>query len=671
MNIFSAVFGKDKACLGNGLEHRPQQVQMAETIEKAFLTKRHLMVEAGTGVGKSLAYLLPLIKWTLNNEKKAVVSTYTKTLQEQLIKKELPHLKQILGMDFRFALCLGSENYLCIRRSHQNAQAYLFETDKGKEESALFEKWFQKTKTGLRSELSFMPRQSVWDNICRQGELCMGRKCLFRKDCFYYKAKRQERNAHILVVNHHLFFSDIASGGKVLPHFNAVVFDEAHTLENTAASYLGIEVSNFQIKYFFDSLFNPATGKGVLNKIKELSSKEKDVLLKALGEVRAAAQLFFWAAALKFGKETKTVRIKEKQPVFNHLREPMLKLAQYLNETRRKIKDDEDKIEIGSFISRADKFAASLDTIIQAESEKYVYWVEILNRPRGMKYAFFAAPIDISEEFKKRVLDEIQPVIFTSATLSVGGAFDFFKKGLGIGTESDELILDSPFNYTKNALLYLPLGIPDPAREPESYLEQILKQVGDILAFMKGRTFILFTSFRMMDEVYSRLKEKFLDLLIFKQGDAPRYKLLSMFKRANNAVLLGTTTFWQGIDIPGKALECVIIAKLPFAVPDEPIVEAKMERLVSQHKDPFLHYQLPLAIVMLRQGFGRLIRTQQDRGMVAILDPRIRTRRYGRSFLEALPCCGQISELEQAKSFFMADENIEEGMNKRLDCIAK
>jgi len=282
----------------------------------------------------------------------------------------------------------------------------------------------------------------------------------------------------------------------------------------------------------------------------------------------------------------------------------------------------------------------------------YVYWLEILNRRRGIKLSFFAAPVDISGEFKKRVLDEIRPVILTSATLSVNGSFEFVKKSLGIGGSADELILDSPFDYSKNVLLYLPGGLPDPASEYEPYKKAVTAQIKKILPLMRGRTFILFTNFKMMNSIYAELQDYFGDLRILRQGEAPRYQLLEIFKCNGNAVLLGTNTFWQGIDVPGKALECVIIVKLPFAVPDDPIVEARMELLLARNKNHFIHYQIPQAVIMLRQGFGRLIRTKADRGLVAILDPRIKTKYYGRNFLRALPHCRQIFDLAPAEGFF-------------------
>jgi len=656
MNVFSLVFGEDREGLaqkfGKGFESRPQQIHMARAVQEVLSTKRHLVVEAATGVGKSLAYLLPFIKWAVSNNTKVVISTYTKTLQEQLIKKDIPKLKGILGIDFRFALCLGSQNYLCIRRLRQNTGQYFLETDRERGEISRVQRWSKRTKTGLRSELDFRPVESVWNKICRESELCLGKKCLSRRVCFYYKARIEEYRAHILVTNHHLFFSHVASGNKVLPAFDAVVFDEAHTLENVATSYLGVEVSNFQIKYFLDSLFNPQSGRGFLRGIKGVPGRRIGAARQRLEAVRNSAQIFFSEVAFKFGQESRTIRLKNPQISVNYFKDSLSELVYVLKDILKYAERDEDKVQSRYYISHTQELNYNLGLIIYMQLVDYVYWLEILNRPRGIKLSFFAAPVDISGEFKKRVLDEIRPVILTSATLSVNGSFEFVKKSLGIGGSADELILDSPFDYSKNVLLYLPGGLPDPASEYEPYKKAVTAQIKKILPLMRGRTFILFTNFKMMNSIYAELQDYFGDLRILRQGEAPRYQLLEIFKCNGNAVLLGTNTFWQGIDVPGKALECVIIVKLPFAVPDDPIVEARMELLLARNKNPFIHYQIPQAVIMLRQGFGRLIRTKADRGLVAILDPRIKTKYYGRNFLRALPHCRQIFDLAPAEGFF-------------------
>ncbi|MBL7072671.1 MAG: ATP-dependent DNA helicase [Candidatus Omnitrophica bacterium] len=655
MNIFSLVFGNDYENLPKkfrNFEARAQQIEMVKAVQNSLLSRRHLLVEAGTGVGKSLAYLLPLIKWTNECGKKVVISTYTKTLQRQLVEKDLPELKAILGLDFSFALCVGSQNYLCLRRLNQNSQHGLFESEAEKKELVRILRWSKSSKTGLRPSFNRVIAETMWSKICRESDLCLGKKCLFRKECFYAKARFEEYKANILITNHHLFFSHIASGGNVLPRFDAVTFDEAHTLEDVATSYLGTSISNFQIKHFCDSLFNPESGKGFLRGIKGAPKKKVELVREKLDEVRNTSLLFFSSLKSRFGILSGTIRIREKGLITNYLDEPLSNLAFSLKELLFFARNDEDKIEIEAFISRAQLFNVTLDTILCMRQKEYVYWIEILNRSRGVKYTFFAAPIDIADEFKTKILDDIRPVILTSATISVGGSFEFIKKNLGMGKNSDSLILDSSFDYRKNALLYLSDNLPDPSLEYDLYEQKAIGEIKKIIYFMHGRTFVLFTSFKMMDRAYATLKKELGGMRILRQGDVGRYQLLQNFKRAPNAVLLGTATFWQGIDVPGRALECVILSKLPFSVPDEPVAEAKMERLVSENRNPFTHYQMPRAVIMFRQGFGRLIRTEKDKGMVAVIDPRIKTRAYGKTFLSALPECKKITNLNDAKKFF-------------------
>ncbi len=656
MNIFSAVFGEHKEHLSGefeGFESRPQQVRMARAVQDALFNGRHLMVEAGTGVGKSLAYLVPLAEWVTGGDKRVVVSTYTKTLQQQLVSKDLPFLRDILGTDLRFALCLGSRNYLCRRRLERSGGPRLFPAEEEGDDVSRIREWAEGTATGLRSELDFAPSESGWGRVCRESDLCLGKKCPFRKECFYFSARAEEHKAQILVTNHHLFFANLASGGRVLPRFDSVVFDEAHTLEDVATGYLGLEVSNFQMKFFLDALFNPKSGRGFLVGLSGASAMKVEDAKAAAGEVRGVAESFFSEVSSKVAKEGRVTRIRERVPVPNTLDEPLERLERALKSILMNAPTEEDELELKSFISRAGEFRSCLDDILNMRMDDYVYWLENAKRTRGTKRSLFASPVDISFEFRKKVLTEIDTVIMTSATLSAGGSFEFVKKRLGAGDDVDEIIVDSPFDYARQALLYLPGGLPDPGLGAEAFQLAALEEVKRILSVMKGRTFVLFTSFRAMNGAYAEIKRHFKGLVVLKQGDAPRYRLLEMFRRGDNAILLGTNTFWQGIDVPGKDLECVIINKLPFAVPDEPVAEAKMELLHSQGKSPFLHYQIPRAAIMLKQGFGRLIRTSRDKGVVAILDPRIKTKGYGKRFLKTLPPCNRVSELAEVERFFL------------------
>ena len=514
-------------------------------------------------------------------------------------------------------------------------------------------RWLEETESGVITDLDFEPKDTTWAKICRESDLCLGRRCLYRKDCFYNKARLRQDNVHILVVNHHLFFANLVSGGRVLPNFEAVVFDETHTLEDVATEYLGVEITNFKISYFFDSIFNPQSGKGFLNRIKRINRSKADEIEEALNKSRAVSQTFFSELISKFGKESKVQRIRTRNFILNHLKEPISSLLSLLTELLDDLKDQEDKLQIKSYISRGKEINLGLQAIINQALDGYVYWVEILERSRRPKYSLHAAPIDTSGEFRQRVLNKIKLIVFTSATLSTNGNFAFIKKSLGIKeAEAGELLLSSPFDYSNQVIIYIPQNLPDPNREFESFQKEAIDEIKRILLVMQGRTFVLFTSYKMLDIANNALKQDLNDFAILKQGDAPRYKLLERFKIKSHSVLLGTNTFWQGVDVPGRPLECVIITKLPFAVPDDPVIEARMELMRSQNKDPFLDYQIPQATIMLRQGFGRLIRTKFDIGVVAILDPRIKTRFYGRSFLGALPHCQQASRLEEVESFF-------------------
>ncbi|MFQ5965377.1 MAG: ATP-dependent DNA helicase [Candidatus Scalinduaceae bacterium] len=697
-------------------ELRPQQVDMAIAIEKSISEKKHLIVEAGTGVGKSLAYLVPFISWTVKENKRVVISTYTKTLQEQLVNKDIPFLHNALGhgqagfkhadkFDFSFALCVGGQNYLCIRRFNQAQVHGLLETKNEVKEFQKVIQWERQTNSGLRSGLDFEPSQAIWGKICRESDLCFGKRCIFKDDCYYNKARRKEFKAHILVTNHHLYFANLVNEGRVLPDFDAVVFDEAHTLEDVATNYLGIEISNFKIKFLLDSILNPKTGKGLITRLFKPSGKMGIPIKRTLDEAREAGDCFFSEIIKKYGKGRVTTRIRKRGIINNYLNKPLSSLSRMLKSLLNLVKTDEERLEIDAFVNRCDKINENISTVINQDLEDCVYWAEVEKRvkhrpipytsalgsasalglldQRNIRCSLFAAPINIASEFKKHIFDKIRPVILTSATLSTNGSFNYIKGRLGItvcvpachvpttdrrprtgrparhsgGEDFCEEIIGSPFNFSKNALIYIPDNIPDPNQEPDEYRNNIIKHIKGIISLTQGRSFILFTSFEMLNTVYEKIKASINTFTLFKQGDKPRYKLVEEFKTSHKPVLFGTTTFWQGVDVPGEALKCVIITKLPFAVPDTPIIEARMESLKAQKRDPFMYYQVPQAITMLRQGFGRLIRTSTDTGIVAILDPRIKTRYYGRHFLNSLPNCNKVSVIKYIKNFLELAHN--------------
>ncbi|MBL7070752.1 MAG: DEAD/DEAH box helicase [Candidatus Omnitrophica bacterium] len=632
-------------------EFRPQQLDMARGICDAIESNKHLIVEAGTGIGKSLSYLIPCIYHAVDKDQKIVISTYTKTLQNQLFLKDIPFLKEALGLDFGYALCLGSENYLCPRRLNRDHTYDLFDSGPRLEELRRLVRWSTESESGIRSDLDFMPSEGLWDGVCRDPDLCMGKKCSYRKGCFYKKAKEKQKRSHILITNHSLFFTNLASGGRVLPDFDAVVFDEAQTLEDVATGYLGIEISNARIKYLLDSIYNPRKKKGILVKLRTTGRQEVDHIEADLEDARKASDRFFLEISVIFGQESSSKRIVTKNIVFNHLEEPLKRLASSLSEVLDHVKEDDDRVLVKVCCKRCLALSKAASFILKQTQRDFVYWIDISRKRRGTRYALFAAPIEIADEMEKRLFSKISPIIMTSATLSTNRNFNFIKERLGIRNAS-EVMVESPFNYEENVLLYIPKDIADPNEAFSVFQRDVAGHIRKIIDIMKGRIFILFTSYSMLYNIYDDLVLNYKNINFLRQGDKPRYALLEDFKKNENSVLLGTSTFWQGVDVPGKSLECVMITRLPFSVPDDPVTEARMELIESRGENPFVKYQVPQATMMFKQGFGRLIRSKTDRGVVAILDPRIRTRYYGRSFINALPRCRHTFDIGKVRDFF-------------------
>ncbi len=658
MSVIKEYFGKEGRAvdLMDSFEFRPQQIDMGEAVERAFNDGSHLMVEAGTGTGKSLAYLVPAAIWAAKYNKKVVISTYTKTLQQQILNKDIPFMREALGIPFRYALCVGYGNYLSLRRMGRAAQTEMFkESKESRQRQEIFD-WSETTRTGDRMELPFEVMANVWEDMGRQKELCMGKKCPTYRDCFYFKARKKWFGSHLLIVNHHLFFANIASGGGVLPQYDAVIFDEAQNIEEAASQFLGMDLSNSGIGFFLDRLYNPRTQKGILTRLESGSSG--DTLPRRVVRVQEAAHTFFSEIFETYGFRNRSIRFYEPPPIENHLFIPLKELEDSLKSYGETLQSEEDRLEISSAATRCSEFSQALQFFLHQSLEEFVYWLEISQMRRGSKAVLRGVPIDISAELKRQVFNKTDTVIMTSATLSANGKFDYSKSRLGCDPQ-EELILDSPFDYPNQSLLYIPKDLPEPSEETEKYIPAISRRIWDLIFASGGRTFVLFTSYDALNRVYKEIEEISAKFPLIKQGEMPAAKMIEEFKK-KPSVILATNSFWQGVDVPGEALQSVIITKLPFDVPTDPITEARMESFRKQNKNPFKHYQLPRAIIQLKQGFGRLIRKQTDIGVASILDARLVNRSYGKQFIESLPDSKRTNDLESVKEFFRNNGSTQE-----------
>jgi ATP-dependent DNA helicase DinG len=631
-----------------GFEYRHQQMDMASAVEDTFENSRHLIVEAGTGTGKSLAYLIPAILWAVENNKKVVISTYTKTLQQQILNHDIPLIRDKLGIPFRYGLCMGNENYLSLRRLKRSAQAGLFNHPNEENQWEGIFNWAGETETGYRSDLPFEVLPQVWEEVGRQKDLCLGKNCETHSSCFYFKARKQWFGAHLLIVNHHLFFANVANAGAVLPAFDAVVFDEAQNLEEAATQFLGLEISNSHLIYFLDRLHNPRTKRGLLTRVDHDSVFH---LRKMVMVARQAAEAFFNQLLEEYGKNNRILRFYKPPVLNNAIYVPLEALREGLKSLEGGLHLEEDRVEASSAAERCFEFNNSLSAILNQHMRGYVYWIEIAQKKRFPRVVLRGVPIHVAEELQEQVFDKINRIIMTSATLTTSKGFEFVKERMGYQADK-ELVLGAPFDYSKQVLLYVPDDLPEPSDEMGIYVDGIANRCRELVAISGGKTFILFTSYSLLNQVYDRLDDMHFQFPLIRQGVMPTALMIKKFKE-KPSVIFGTNSFWQGVDIPGEALQSVIITKLPFDVPKEPLTEARIEDLRRQHIDPFKHYQIPRAIIQLKQGFGRLIRKKTDMGVVSILDSRMSRRGYGKQFITSLPPCPVVSQLDEVQDFFL------------------
>jgi ATP-dependent DNA helicase DinG len=629
-------------------EFRRGQLQMAQAVEQALEEKRHLIVEAGTGTGKTLAYLMPVIR----SGKRVLISTGTKNLQEQLFYKDIPFLEQALYPNgegkLRVCYMKGRGNYLCRKKLYDLTDQPVLSGLQEIEQYRAISAWEKTTQTGDRAELASLPEASaLWPKLDARADTCLGQKCSQWERCFITEMHRKAMESDIIIVNHHLFFADLsikqaaehAPDAGILPEVGAVIFDEAHELEDVAGSYFGVSVSNLRI----DDLIRDIEIS--LQRTRAMSSS----VVSATRALRERAQFFF--ALLppgdgRFAFQNRREFLEENGDEFLGLMHAITGLAAQLHNLPEKPE------EAFAFLRRCDELRVQLQFLMESEDRNTVFWIE-RRGGRGLhrekKNVFLqATPIDVAPILKSCLFDQLECAVLTSATLAVGGGFDYIRQRLGV-EHAREVVLPSHFDYESQAILYVPSDLPDP-RTPQ-FTARAADRIRQLLEITRGRAFCLFTSYAQMNEIHQRLLGE-LEFPMLLQGDAPKNALLEEFRITPNAVLFGTSSFWQGVDVQGEQLSCVIIDRLPFAVPSDPVVAARVRSVDEAGGNAFFQYQVPSAVITLKQGFGRLIRSLHDRGLLCLLDNRILNKQYGRVFLESLPKYKKTTDLRDVMQFF-------------------
>ncbi len=624
----------------DNFEERTEQRDMAIAVYQALKNKEKLFVEAGTGVGKSLAYLLPAALWAQEKKEKVLISTYTKILQNQLIKKDIPIIKEILHLtqndkinEINCAVIFGQENYICRRRMSGVLNYGLFDSPYEFAELEKLQGWLDNGGSGIIPEYPHMLGRLV-EKIGRNGDNCKYKKCPHYDNCYYFRARNEWFKADILITNHFLFFANVEAGYMILPKFEAVIFDEAHRLEEVAANFFGLEISNFGIHRLLNSIHNPNTNAGLLTHI-EISNALKRDIDKLISEAHQIVDGMFLQFQNLIPMYDSKIRTKHPPPVENSIDKMFASLATSLLESKKDNLDDDLDLELKSLIKRLDIYRQSISDFLASDDKNSVYWIETNTQINKRTPLIFleSALIDVSQLFKKKVAEKIPSMIFTSATLTVNKDFSFIKSRLGMDNVKT-LLLHSPFDFNKQALLVIPTDLPMPT-EDNKFFQSIAAAIDNILILTKGRALVLFTSFDSLQKTYDLVEKSKFEFLI--QGKESTFELLDKFKNDISSVLFATQSFWQGIDVPGEALSCLVIVRLPFDVPDDPRLQGICEQLRKNQFEPFSTFQLPNAVLKFRQGFGRLIRNKNDRGVVCVLDKRIVLRDYGKSFIYSLP----------------------------------
>ncbi|MBI5177948.1 MAG: ATP-dependent DNA helicase [Nitrospinae bacterium] len=608
-------------------EHRPEQAQMATAVRETLKNGGQLVVEAGTGTGKTLAYLVPAVHSGLQ----VVVSTGTRNLQEQIFFRDIPLLQRYLGIPFSAAMLKGRSNYLCPLRLKKSSQMPLISNGRDTKHLDLIYEWAQTTQTGDRAELTKLPEDSpVWAQVCSTTDFCAGQKCPRATDCFIGRLRKEAEKAQVVVVNHHLFFADLAlrerRAGSVLPDYQAVVFDEAHEVEETAAQYFGFAVSNYRLEELV---------RDTMRELDDLKPPNRPELLRDLDALDTRAKNFFGRYRRQEGEERRW-SLKEHPPDAEAGQYVLDSLA--LLDTRLGSLDPlPDSARL--LAHRAFSLREEMAKLMAHDNDDFIFWGEV----RGKGVFLNASSMDVAPLLKNALYGSAT-TIFTSATLAAGGDFSFFCSRLGI-ENARTMALPSPFDYATQAAIYLP-HMPDP--KSPAFFDALAEEAVKVITLVKGRTLFLFTSFKGMYETRKRLEGR-LPYTLLMQGEGARHALLDRFRDEVDSVLLATSSFWQGVDVKGEALSCVIIDRLPFSSPGDPITSARIERIKKNGGKPFVDYQVPEAVLALRQGIGRLIRHRTDRGIMMLADSRLRTKGYGKTFLSSLPPAPVVDKFERLR----------------------
>ena len=675
-----------------GFEYRQEQEEMAQYIQDAINEDRKIIVEAGTGTGKTLAYLIPSIKWAVTNKKKVIIATNTINLQEQLLLKDIPLAKSIIKDEFSYILVKGRNNYVCKRLFNELVLGKSIDIEtfsmEAREQIEYILKWGNKTKTGDKAELPFEVYPDVWELVQSTTELCLGKKCPYRKECFYMKTRMEKMEADILISNHHVFFADLNVRAEtdfdseylILPRYDMVIFDEAHNVESVARSYFSVEVSKISFTRLLNRIYQKKNKKKkeksalirvedtvdeknledseqyiyLLNTLKEEISILQNIGDEYFDEIRKIYETNTEAPIKKslnnfeMTKSRFLENLREKKDIFQSKLTDFLNLMMSFNNV---IDEEKDKNpEVINFNNHLKMFKAYIDSfkfINSFEDDNYIYWLDINSKRTNV--ILTATPLNIAQKLSTVLFDNLDRLVFASATIVVNGNFDYFKKSLGLDEEDCiEAIIKSPFDYDEQMSVYIPSDIQD-SENINAFVSDASKFILNILLKTNGKAFILFTSYTMLNQIYYSISKKLKDkgFEVFLHGDKPRSQIIKEFKEAENPILFGTTSFWEGVDVQGENLSNVIITKLPFLVPTDPVVSAISKKIEEDGGNSFMDFQLPEAIIKFKQGVGRLIRKKTDSGNIFILDNRILKKRYGSLFINALPSQKNIKILEK------------------------